>query len=133
MSQRPRCQRPHLGLPGISRVLSRAEPDEPHPEHEFGGTNALPNTRGVRFEARYPFYVSKTIWDCRGNLTKLPSAHNFKTGVFVERRVRFAPRVVELSTAPSTSTCNVQKSIDTNVANANAVLGFNQPVHRVEH
>ena len=71
-------------LGGLSQFFPSANPQFLVPQISYGGTNALPNTRGVGVADRYPFNASNIIWNYSANLSKIAGHHNLKTGVFWE-------------------------------------------------
>ena len=109
-------------LPGLSQFFPEANPLNLVPNLSFGGTNALPNTRGIGISNRFPFNAKNIIWNYSANLTKVAGSHNLKTGVFFESTARPAPRA---STFNSTYNFNgnVNNPFDANLPFANALLG----------
>jgi hypothetical protein len=110
-------------LPGVPSFFPQANELNVIPNMNFGGNNALPNTRNLGgFEGRYPFDAKNPTWDFTANLTKLKGAHNMKTGLFVERVLRPARRSSSFNGTYDFS-ANSSNPFDTNYSYANALLG----------
>jgi hypothetical protein len=109
-------------LGGLPQFFPSANPQYLVPQISFGGTNALPNTRGVGVADRYPFNASNTIWNYSGNISKVKGRHNMKTGVFFEHTARPAPRAAVFN-GNFNFDGNVSNPFDTNLGFANALLG----------
>ena len=92
------------------------------PQISYGGTNALPNTRGVGVADRYPFNASNIIWNYSANLSKIAGSHNLKAGVFWEKTARPAPRAATFN-GNYNFDGNANNPFDTNLGFANALLG----------
>jgi hypothetical protein len=94
------------------------------PNISFGGTNALPNTRGIGgFESRYPFHAENPTYDITANLTKVRGNHNMKAGIFIERVLRPASRQSAFNGTLSFNS-NTNTPNDTNFGFANALMGI---------
>ncbi len=109
-------------LDGLPQFFPQANPQDLIPNMSFGGTNALPNTRGIGISNRYPFNARNIIWDYSFNLTKVSGAHNLKSGIFIERTSRPAPRA-SVFNGTYDFNGNVNNPFDTNFGFANALLG----------
>ena len=109
-------------LGGLGQFFPSANPQYLVPQISYGGTNALPNTRGVGVADRYPFNASNTIWNYSANLSKIAGKHNLKTGIFFERTARPAPRAAVFN-GNFNFDGNVSNPFDTNLGFANALLG----------
>ena len=109
-------------LGGLSQFFPSANPQYLVPQISYGGTNALPNTRGVGVADRYPFNASNTIWNYSGNLSKIAGSHNLKAGVFFEHTARPAPRAAVFN-GNFNFDGNASNPFDTNLGFANALLG----------
>ena len=109
-------------LPGLTQFFPSANPTNLIPNMSFGGTNALPNTRGIGISTRYPFNAKNIIWNYSANLTKLARSHNLKAGVFLEKTARPAPREATFNGTYNFDG-NVSNPFDTNLGFANALLG----------
>ena len=109
-------------LAGLGQFFPSANPQYLVPQISYGGTNALPNTRGVGVADRYPFNASNTIWNYSANLSKIAGRHNLKTGVFFEHTARPAPRAAVFN-GNFNFDGNVSNPFDTNLGFANALLG----------
>jgi hypothetical protein len=92
------------------------------PDIGFGGTNALPNTAGIAFENRYPFFATNPVHAFSGNLTHVRGAHNMKAGITYERTARPAQRVAEFNGNYSFAGNNANP-LNANLGWANALLG----------
>lgn len=109
-------------LGGLPQFFPSANPQYLVPQISFGGTNALPNTRGVGVADRYPFNASNTIWNYSANLSKVAGRHNLKTGIFFEHTARPAPRAAVFN-GNYNFDGNASNPFDTNLGFANALLG----------
>lgn len=109
-------------LAGLPQFFPSANPQYLVPQISFGGTNALPNTRGVGVANRYPFNAKNIIWNYSANLSKVAGRHNLKTGIFFEHTARPAPRAAEFN-GNFNFNGNVSNPFDTNLGFANALLG----------
>jgi Carboxypeptidase regulatory-like domain len=109
-------------LGGLSQFFPSANPQYLVPQISYGGTNALPNTRGVGVADRYPFNASNIIWNYSANLSKIAGKHNLKTGVFFEHTARPAPRAAVFN-GNYNFDGNASNPFDTNLGFANALLG----------
>ena len=109
-------------LAGLPQFFPSANPQYLVPQISYGGTNALPNTRGVGVADRYPFNASNIIWNFSGNLSKVAGKHNMKTGIFFEHTARPAPRAAVFN-GNFNFDGNVSNPFDTNLGFANALLG----------
>ena len=109
-------------LGGLPQFFPSANPQYLVPQISYGGTNALPNTRGVGVADRYPFNASNTIWNFSANLSKVAGRHNLKAGAFLEKTARPAPRAAVFNGAFNFDG-NVSNPFDTNLGFANALLG----------
>ena len=106
----------HVPLfPGVNRLNVL-------PDFSFGGTNALPNTAGVGFENRYPFYATNPLHNVSANLTHLRRGHNIKAGITVERTARPAQRAADFNGVYNFNGNN-SNPLNTNLGWANALLG----------
>jgi len=106
----------------IPQFFPSANPLNLVPNMSFGGTNALPGTRGVAISDRFPFDAKNIIQDYSVNLTKLKGSHNLKAGVFFEHNARPAPRASTFQGSYDFS-ANTSNPFDTNFGFANALLG----------
>ena len=109
-------------LAGLPQFFPSANPQYLVPQISYGGTNALPNTRGVGVADRYPFNASNIIWNYSANLSKVAGRHNMKTGIFFEHTARPAPRAAVFN-GNYNFDGNVSNPFDTNLGFANALLG----------
>ena len=109
-------------LAGLPQFFPSANPQHLVPQISYGGTNALPNTRGVGVADRYPFNASNIIWNYSANLSKVAGTHNMKTGIFFEHTARPAPRAAMFN-GNFNFDGNVSNPFDTNLGFANALLG----------
>jgi hypothetical protein len=109
-------------LNGLPQFFPSANPQYLVPQISYGGTNALPNTRGVGVADRYPFNASNIIWNYSANLSKIAGSHNLKTGVFWEKTARPAPRAAVFN-GNFNFDGNINNPFDTNLGFANALLG----------
>ena len=109
-------------LGGLPQFFPSANPQYLVPQISFGGTNALPNTRGVGVADRYPFNASNIIWNYSANLSKVAGRHNLKTGIFYEHTARPAPRAAVFN-GNYNFDGNASNPFDTNLGFANALLG----------
>jgi hypothetical protein len=109
-------------LGGLSQFFPSANPQYLVPQISFGGTNALPNTRGVGVADRYPFNASNIIWNYSANLSKVAGRHNLKAGIFFENTARPAPRAAVFN-GNYNFDGNVNNPFDTNLGFSNALLG----------
>jgi hypothetical protein len=109
-------------LPGLPQFFPNANPMNLIPNTSYGGTNALPNTRGVAFESRYPFFGYNKTLDVTSNLTKLAGHHNLKAGIFIEHNARPAARQATFNGSFDFNG-NVNNPYDTNYGFANGLLG----------
>ena len=109
-------------LGGLPQFFPSANPQYLVPQISYGGTNALPNTRGVGVADRYPFNASNIIWNYSGNLSKVAGRHNMKTGIFYEHTARPAPRAAVFN-GNYNFDGNASNPFDTNLGFANALLG----------
>ena len=109
-------------LPGLNQFFPSANPLNLVPNLSFGGTNALPNTRGIGISNRFPFNAKNIIWNYSANLTKVAGSHQLKSGVFFEKTARPAPRASTFN-ATYNFNGNVNNPFDTNLPFANALLG----------
>ena len=109
-------------LDGLPQFFPSANPQFLVPQISYGGTNALPNTRGVGVADRYPFNASNTIWNYSANLSKIAGKHNLKTGIFFEHTARPAPRAAVFN-GNFNFDGNASNPFDTNLGFANALLG----------
>ena len=109
-------------LGGLPQFFPDANPQHLVPQISYGGTNALPNTRGVGVADRYPFNASNIIWNYSGNLSKVAGRHNMKTGIFFEHTARPAPRA-SVFNGNYNFDGNASNPFDTNLGFANALLG----------
>ncbi len=109
-------------LGGLPQFFPSANPQYLVPQISYGGTNALPNTRGVGVADRYPFNASNTIWNFSANISKVAGRHNLKAGAFLEKTARPAPRAAVFNGAFNFDG-NVSNPFDTNLGFANALLG----------
>jgi hypothetical protein len=92
------------------------------PDMTFGGTNALPNTAGIAFDNRYPFYATNPLHNVSANLTHVRGAHNLKTGITIERTARPARRASDFNGVYNFNG-NTANPLDANLGWANALLG----------
>ena len=92
------------------------------PDMSFGGTNALPNSAGIAFENRYPFYATNPLHNFSANLTQLRGAHNLKAGVTFERTARPARRTSDFNGVYNFNGAN-DNPLNANLGWANALLG----------
>ena len=92
------------------------------PDISLGGTNALPNTAGIDFEARYPFQATNPVHVLSGNLTHLRGTHNLKTGITYERTARPAQRSSQFNGLYNFNQDNANP-LGANLGWANALLG----------
>ena len=109
-------------LGGLPQFFPSANPQYLVPQISYGGTNALPNTRGVGVADRYPFNASNIIWNYSANLSKVAGGHNMKTGIFFEHTARPAPRAAVFN-GNYNFDGNASNPFDTNLGFANALLG----------
>jgi hypothetical protein len=109
-------------LGGLPQFFPSANPQYLVPQISYGGTNALPNTRGVGVADRYPFNASNTIWNFSANISKVAGRHNLKAGGFLEKTARPAPRAAVFNGAFNFDG-NASNPFDTNLGFANALLG----------
>jgi hypothetical protein len=109
-------------LGGLPQFFTGANPQYLVPQISYGGTNALPNTRGVGVADRYPFNAQNIIWTFATNMSKVAGRHNMKTGVFFEHTARPAPRAAVFN-GNFNFDGNVSNPFDTNLGFANALLG----------
>jgi hypothetical protein len=109
-------------LGGLPQFFPSANPQYLVPQISYGGTNALPNTRGVGVADRYPFNASNIIWNYSANLSKIAGRHNMKTGIFFEHTARPAPRAAVFN-GNYNFDGNASNPFDTNLGFANALLG----------
>lgn len=109
-------------LDNLPQFFPNANPEHFIPNMSFGGTNALPNTRGIAISDRFPFNAKNINWNYNANLTKISGSHNLKMGIFIETTKRPAPRA---STFNGTYNFNgnVANPFDANLGFANALLG----------
>ncbi len=109
-------------LAGLGQFFPSANPQYLVPQISYGGTNALPNTRGVGVADRYPFNASNIIWNYSANVSKIAGRHNLKTGFFYEHTARPAPRAAVFN-GNFNFNGNASNPFDTNLGFANALLG----------
>ena len=109
-------------LGGLPQFFPNANPQYLIPQISFGGTNALPNTRGMGVADRYPFNAKNIIWNYSANLSKIAGTHNMKAGVFFEHTARPAPRAAVFN-GNYNFDGNISNPFDTNLGFANALLG----------
>ena len=109
-------------LGGLPQFFPSANPQYLVPQISYGGTNALPNTRGVGVADRYPFNASNIIWNYSANVSKVMGHHNAKTGIFFEHTARPAPRAAVFN-GNFNFDGNASNPFDTNLGFANALLG----------
>jgi Carboxypeptidase regulatory-like domain len=109
-------------LGGLAQFFPSANPQFLVPQISYGGTNALPNTRGVGVADRYPFNASNTIWNYSANLSKIAGKHNLKSGIFIEHTARPAPRAAVFN-GNFNFDGNASNPFDTNLGFSNALLG----------
>ena len=109
-------------LPGLTQFFPNANPMNLLPNISYGGTNSQPNTRGVQFESRYPFFGYNKTLDVTSNLTRLAGPHNLKAGIFIEHNERPAARQATFNGSFDFNG-NVNNPFDTNFGFANALLG----------
>jgi hypothetical protein len=109
-------------LPGLTQFFPAANPMNLVPNISYGGNNALPNTRGVSFESRYPFFGYNPITDITSNVTKLAGKHNIKAGIFIEHNKRPAARQATFN-GTFNFDANTNNGFDTNFGFANALIG----------
>lgn len=109
-------------LPGLTQFFPSANPMNLLPNISYAGTNALPNTRGVTYESRYPFFGYNKTLDVTSNLTKLAGHHNIKLGVFLEHNARPAARQATFNGSYDFGG-NVNNPFDANFGMANVLLG----------
>jgi hypothetical protein len=109
-------------LGGLGQFFPSANPQYLVPQISFGGTNALPNTRGVGVADRYPFNAKNIIWNYSANLSKVAGRHNLKAGAFFEHTARPAPRAAVFN-GNYNFDGNASNPFDTNLGFANALLG----------
>jgi hypothetical protein len=109
-------------LPGLTQFFPSANPSNLVPNLSFGGTNALPNTRGIGVSNRFPFNARNIIQNYSANLSKIAGSHNLKAGIFVEKTARPAPRA-SVFNGTYDFNGNVSNPFDTNLGFANALLG----------
>ena len=106
----------HVPLfPGVNRLNVL-------PDLSFGGTNALPNTAGIDFETRYPFYATNPVHAFSANVSHVRGSHNLKTGLTFERTARPAQRQAEFNGNYSFNQDNANP-LGSNLGWANALLG----------
>ena len=92
------------------------------PDMSFAGTNALPNSNGLAFDNRYPFYATNPLHNISANLTKLRGAHNLKAGITFERTARPARRASDFNGVYNFNG-DTANPLDANLGWANALLG----------
>ena len=109
-------------LSGLGQFFPSANPQYLVPQISYGGTNALPNTRGVGVADRYPFNAKNIIWNYSANLSKVAGRHNLKAGVFFEHTARPAPRAAVFN-GNYNFDGNASNPFDANLGFANALLG----------
>ena len=109
-------------LDGLPQFFPEANPQFLIPNMSYGGTNALPDTRGIAISDRYPFNAKNVNWNYNASLTKLKGSHNLKAGVFIERTSRPAPRASTFQGSYNFNG-NVNNPFDSNFGYANALLG----------
>jgi hypothetical protein len=109
-------------LGGLGQFFPSANPQYLVPQISYGGTNALPNTRGVGVANRYPFNAKNIIQNFSTNVSKIAGRHNMKAGIFFEHTARPAPRAAEFNGNFSFNG-NASNPFDTNLGFANALLG----------
>jgi hypothetical protein len=109
-------------LGGLGQFFPSANPQYLVPQISYGGTNALPNTRGVGVADRYPFNASNIIWNYSANISKIAGRHNMKAGAFLEHTARPAPRAAVFN-GNFNFDGNASNPFDTNLGFANALLG----------
>jgi hypothetical protein len=109
-------------LNGLPQFFPSANPQYLVPQISYGGTNALPNTRGVGVADRYPFNASNIIQNVSANISKIAGRHNLKAGVFFEHTARPAPRAAVFN-GNYNFDGNINNPFDTNLGFANALLG----------
>jgi hypothetical protein len=109
-------------LNGLPQFFPEANPQFLVPNMSWGGTNALPNTRGVAISNRFPFNAKNIIWNYNVSLTKLMGSHNLKAGVFIEKTARPAPRASTFQGSYNFNG-NASNPFDTNLGWANGLLG----------
>jgi hypothetical protein len=109
-------------LGGLTQFFPNANPQYLVPQISFGGTNALPNTRGIGVADRYPFNAKNIIQNFSANISKIAGHHNLKAGVFYEHTARPAPRAAVFN-GNYNFDGNASNPFDTNLGFANALLG----------
>ncbi|HWB31029.1 MAG TPA: carboxypeptidase regulatory-like domain-containing protein [Vicinamibacterales bacterium] len=109
-------------LDNLPQFFPEANPLNLIPNMSFGGTNALPNTRGIGISNRFPFNAKNITSDYSANLTKLKGSHNMKAGIFIEHTARPAPRAAVFNGTYDFN-ANTSNPFDTNFGFANALLG----------
>ena len=109
-------------LPGHVPLFAGVNPLHVLPNMSFAGTNALPNTSGIAFEGRYPFYATNPLHNVSANLTHLRNGHNLKVGITIERTARPAARSSTFNGAYNFNGDN-SNPLNTNLGWANALLG----------
>jgi hypothetical protein len=109
-------------LNGLGQFFPSANPQYLVPQISYGGTNALPNTRGVGVADRYPFNAKNIIQNFSTNISKIAGRHNMKAGVFFEHTARPAPRAAVFN-GNFNFDGNTSNPFDTNLGFANALLG----------
>jgi hypothetical protein len=109
-------------LGGLTQFFPNANPQYLVPQISFGGTNALPNTRGIGVADRYPFNAKNIIQNFSANISKIAGHHNLKAGVFYEHTARPAPRAAVFN-GHYNFDGNASNPFDTNLGFANALLG----------
>jgi hypothetical protein len=109
-------------LGGLTQFFPSANPQYLVPQISYGGTNALPNTRGVGVADRYPFNAKNIIQNFSTNISKIAGHHNLKAGLFFEHTARPAPRAAVFN-GNYNFDGNVSNPFDTNLGFANALLG----------
>ncbi len=105
--------------PNLPQFFPQANARNLIPQANFGG---VPNAGILNIEQRFPFFGTNNIWNWSNNLSKIWSAHNVKTGIYIERTTRNAARG---SAFNGTFNFNrdVNNPFDTNFAYSNALLG----------
>jgi hypothetical protein len=109
-------------LNGLPQFFPEANPQYLVPNMSWGGTNALPNTRGIAISNRFPFNAKNIIWNYNASITKLMGSHNMKAGVFIEKTARPAPRASTFQGSYNFNG-NAGNPFDANLGWANGLLG----------
>ena len=108
-------------LPEFRQFFPEANPLNSMPQASFaGGLNG--SIASFNVEPRWPFFGFNRLWNFSGNITKVASTHNIKTGLFVEHTTRPAQRSSTFNGSLSFNN-DGSNPLNTNVGFANALLG----------